>query len=253
MHMLPRTLIVSVAVATLLPACATSSRPSSPFLRGKPQVASDTPGALAPLPPLDGYIAQLREAQAAARPATRANLASVEMTDPRLKERLGDLAGAPTPANHVRVAEAYRAAGVLDVADDHLVEALRLNPEDASASDLRARIWRDWGFPGLALPHAYRAAYFAPRSAAARNTLGLVLTAGGQLAAARDAFEHAIRLDPRAAYAWNNLCYVSMVERDLVRAEVDCRQAVALDRTSHVAQANLAWIEARLRATPQGE
>jgi tetratricopeptide (TPR) repeat protein len=106
---------------------------------------------------------------------------------------------------HVRVAQAYRDAGVLDQALEHFDAALKQNLRLAAAYDGRARIWRDWGLPALGMGDASRAVFHAPRSASARNTLGTLLDATGDCDGARAAYGRALTLDPTAAYARTNL------------------------------------------------
>jgi Flp pilus assembly protein TadD len=65
---------------------------------------------------------------------------------------------------------------------------------------------------GFGLGDADRAIHYAPRSAAAHNTLGTLLAALGSWPNARLEFERALDLDPGASYAAANLCYVDGVE-----------------------------------------
>ena len=101
----------------------------------------------------------------------------------------------PTAANHRAVAARYVRLGILDQAHEHFSAAVALDPADAASWDGLARIWRDWGFPHLGLPDAYRAVYHAPDSPIVHNTLGTVLQALGRRAAARAKFEQALALD----------------------------------------------------------
>ena len=94
----------------------------------------------------------------------------------------------------------------MDTAFDHLSAATRLDPRDAAAYDARARIWRDWGFPELGMGDSARAVFYAPRSAAARNTRGTLLAAAGWKAEALREFEAALALDPEASFARENVC-----------------------------------------------
>jgi tetratricopeptide (TPR) repeat protein len=139
-------------------------------------------------------------------PSVRSLGVTIEASDPGLSKALTVLRLMPSAVTHRAVAREYRRLKVDDTAFDHLKAALRIDPADASAYDELARIWRDWGFPHLGLPDAARAVYFAPHSAAARNTLGTVLAATGQPQAARREFETALALDPAAAFALENLC-----------------------------------------------
>ena len=147
---------------------------------------------------------------------------------------------APTLENERALAEEYIKAGVLDAAFDHFQAALSLDPHDVGSFDGLARIWRDWGFANLALPHAYRAAYWAPESAAAQNTLGTVLLRLGLFDAAREHFEQARALDPEAAYSANNLCYLELQRANAEAAIPLCREAAALDPASRTVRNNFA-------------
>jgi tetratricopeptide (TPR) repeat protein len=130
---------------------------------------------------------------------------TIEARDAKLAAALLTLRLRPSAAQHRAAADEYRRVGILDTAFDHLTAAIRLNPKDAAAYDARARIWRDWGVPRLGMGDAARAVYYAPRSAAAHNTLGTLLVASGQRGEARRQFLKALTLDPTAAFARENL------------------------------------------------
>jgi tetratricopeptide (TPR) repeat protein len=195
---------------------------------------------------LSHFVARVRRLAATARPA-KALLPSLEATNPALRDSLAMLALAPTAANHWRVADAYRRAGVLDQAYDHLRAAVRLDPRFAPAWDGLARIWRDWGAPGYALPDASRAVYFAPDEPAYRNTLGTVLQALGRWDEARDAYEAARARAPRAAWVHNNLCALELAAGHPERARRACEAAVTADATLRAARVNLARVDAALQ------
>jgi tetratricopeptide (TPR) repeat protein len=138
---------------------------------------------------------------------------------PLLEERESDLAAAlqqfrskPTSEASRRVAQEYRRLGVMDTAHAYYSRAIELDRTDAASYDGRARIWRDWGMAQLGLGDSYRAVHYAPRSAAAHNTLGTLLAALGSWTSARAEFARALGLDPSALYAAANLCYVDNVE-----------------------------------------
>jgi Flp pilus assembly protein TadD len=101
-----------------------------------------------------------------------------------------------------------------------------------------ARTWRDAGFPHLGVGDAYRAIYYAPKSAAARNTLGTLFQAMGRRAEARAQYEFATKLDPLAGYAHNNLCYGWILDGDAPSAVQACRRALSLDPQSPTAHNN---------------
>jgi tetratricopeptide (TPR) repeat protein len=190
--------------------------------------------------PLETFIAKVREASLAARPARTNQAPSVERTDPELSAASAALAAAPTAENHRRIAEVYAHLGVRDAAFDQFTTAIRLDPRDAGSYDGLARIWRDWGFPDVGLTAAHRAIYYAPNSPTPINTLGTLLVDLGQPRAARSAFERALALDPGAMYALNNLCYAQvLVGGDQLRAIERCRSAVAAAPQSATARNNL--------------
>jgi tetratricopeptide (TPR) repeat protein len=177
---------------------------------------------------LEVYIGKVRRLSVAAAPK-RQTLETIETRNFELRDALHALEAGATPARHRRVAEAYRSAGVLDQAYDHFVAARNLDSRDAAAYEGLARIWREWGSPHLGVGDASRAVYYAPRSAAARNTLGTLLHMTGQPAQARRAFERALALDPGAAYAWTNLCYQSFLAGAFEAAAGECRRALDID------------------------
>lgn len=158
-----------------------------------------------------------RAIQVAARRST--NLGTLEATSPALQRALLALSLQPSAAHYLQVASAYTSAGVGDRAFDYLDAGLRHHPAAAALHDAQARLWRDWGFAERGLAAAHRAVFFAPRSPETRNTLGTVLWALGERAAARRAFAAAAALDPGAWYAWHNLCAASPgVGTDAVRS-----------------------------------
>jgi Flp pilus assembly protein TadD len=119
-----------------------------------------------------------------------------------------------------------------------------MNAQDAAAHDGLARIWRDWGFPHLALGDAHRAVFYAPSSAAAHNTMGTIFQALGQHTLARKAYERATTLEPRAVYALSNLCYLSFLHGEFDRAVTTCRSALTIDPEFMAARNNLALAHA---------
>jgi Flp pilus assembly protein TadD len=188
---------------------------------------------------LESFIEKVRATSERARPsADRAQ--SIEIADPRLALELRALVLEPTAANHRAVAAAYARYGVLDLAHEHFSAAVALEPTDGASWDGLARIWRDWGFPHLALPDAYRAVYFVPGSPSTHNTLGTVLQALGRHGDARAQFEQALALDVNAAYALSNLCYGWRMEGDPARATEACRSALRLRPDLESARNNLA-------------
>lgn len=194
-------------VAVLLAGCA--SLRSQQVTRPSIRPAAETPPVPAAHPP-------------------RSEPNTLERRYPDLRQAIDRAVASPTAGNRRRAGHAYLAAGILDQAYDQYAAAARLDPGDASAWDGMARIWRDWGFPGLALPDAIRAVFHAPASSPAHNTLGTVLFALGRREEARVEFERALSLDPSAAYAANNVCYSHVTAGTGDAAVEACRLAVSL-------------------------
>jgi len=204
--------------------------------RPSPDAAAAATGA--PADSLSAYMAKFREIAANARPEGRGVLRTIEATDAGLAAALLAATALPTPETLRGVAQEYRRVRIYDKAQEQLARALRLDPKDAATHDALARVWRDAGFPHLGFGDAYRAIYYAPKSAAARNTLGTLFQAMGRRSEARIQYETAARLDPLAAYAHNNLCYGWILEGDADRAVQACRRALSLDPSSPVAHNN---------------
>jgi tetratricopeptide (TPR) repeat protein len=189
---------------------------------------------------LESYIARVRQLSASARPPRSNSVGTLENRDPGLRTARALLTMAPTAEHHRLVGEAYARLGVGDAAYDQFAAALRLDPRDAASYDGLARVWRDWGYPSLGLPDAYRAIFYAPASPVPRNTLGTLLLNMGRAADARAAFERALALDADAAYVLNNLCYVALMQGDNARAFDRCRAALRLQPDLKSARNNLA-------------
>jgi tetratricopeptide (TPR) repeat protein len=239
-----------VLATTIAAAGCAASRQSA--VRGEPRaIAASASADQSAAESLEQYVARVRVlSQRAGVARARSTVTSVEAADPALRDALDRLTFSATPERHRAVAAAYLRAGIADLSFDHLTQALRLDRTDAAAYDALARIWRDWGFPHLGLTDAHRAVYFAPNSAAARNTLGTLLQALGQTGEARRAYEAAVKLDAQAAYALNNLCTLDLGEGRLADAAITCRRALAADPSLLAARRNLTLV---LSLQPAGE
>jgi tetratricopeptide (TPR) repeat protein len=199
-------------VVTLTGGCAAHrsvAMSSSLIHRGKSDSAAtfDAPGAEA--------AAERKKATTRAKPhaiplppaqAKSSIGLTAESSDPALGRVLRALGTHPTASAERDVAAEYRRLRIYDRAYTHLEKARALEPRNAGVFDDLARTWRDAGAPALALPDAWRAVFFAPKSAEAHNTLGTVLFALGDVAQARQQFEAAVALAPEAEYARRNLC-----------------------------------------------
>jgi len=228
------------AVAAAAWGKASDADPLSAF-RTTTKQGAKAPVAAAPQMSLATYIAKVRELAAQARPP-RTAMQTIESTDTRLREALAVEIAVPT-AEHMRdVAAEYKRLGVFDQAHQFLTRAAALSPDDAATYDAIARLWRDAGFPNLALTDAHRAVYFAPESPEARNTLGTVLQALGQRRLAQDEYERALAINPSAAYALNNLCYASLLDGEAAKAMAMCRRALESDPSLAAAHNNLALV-----------
>jgi len=171
---------------------------------------------------------------------------SLEGSDPRLAAALLVGATFPSAASELRVAREYIRLHVLDSAFERLERAVAKDPRMAEAHEEIARIWRDWGLPGMGLGAAYRAVKYDPKSASARNTLGTLLERLGQLDGARSSFAEALALDPNAAWALNNLCSLDYRAAHLREAQHDCARALEIDPLLTAAHNNLALTYAAL-------
>jgi tetratricopeptide (TPR) repeat protein len=176
--------------------------------------------------------------------AKTSDLPTVEATDAVLARTLARLGARRAPPELRQVAAEYRRLGVYDRAHDYLVEALALDPSDGATRVALAQVWRDWGVPSMALSEAYRAVHAAPASAAAHNTLGILLFSLGDVAAAEARFERVLELQPGAAWAHGNLCYVAFSRGDERRALRECREAIRMDPALTAARNNLALVHA---------
>ncbi|MCX6544255.1 MAG: hypothetical protein NTV05_07540 [Acidobacteria bacterium] len=187
------------------------------------------------------------------RPVTaRTTLETAEKWDPELKLALVQLEASQTVQRYLDVADAYCRLGIADKAVDHLNRALQVDRGSAAAYDRLARVWRDAGLPQFGLADGHRAAYYAPASPEAQNTLGTILQALGLFRAARDRYRMALTLDPGAAYALNNLCSLDLLDGNPARAVTVCGQALAITPGLVVARQNLAWAEAMLALAKAG-
>ena len=227
-----RILILSVALV------ATAGCAERRFVNVTPDRPDRKAAAGAPADSLSTYMAKFREKAANARPEGQPPVRTVEASDPALAAALLVATAAPSPESYRAVAQEYRRLRVYDKAQDYLSHALKFDSKDALTHDALARTWRDSGFPHLGVGDAYRAIYFAPKSAAPRNTLGTLFQAMGRRAEARTQYETAARLDPTAGYAHNNLCYGWILEGDASRALQACRRALSLDPESPMANNN---------------
>ena len=169
-----------------------------------------------------------------------------ENARPALAAALARLASSSTADNHRAVGDAYREAGILDMAFDQYALATRLDPSNGAAWEGIARTWRDWGFPGLGLGDAHRARFHAPDSPSARNTLGTILDGLGHHALARAHYQGVLAIDPTADYALNNLCYSWLLDGQAALAFEACRLAVAVSPGLAAARSNLSIAEATL-------
>lgn len=208
---------------------------------GKPAMHLDPPPAAgAPQDSLAEYIDKVRELSLAIRPASGGTATSIEASNAELAAALQREAARPSAETHREVGEIYRKLGVLDMAYSHFALAIKADNRDAAAYDGMARVWRDWGFPGLGLGDAHRAIYFEPGSPSGYNTLGTILQALGQPAEAISAYRRALALAPDAPYALNNVCSALLAMRRPDQALAVCQRAVQLDPSLVAAQRNLA-------------
>ena len=247
-HLITRVLIIAVGVSVHAGCAGLAGKSSNRFMVNraagpvevKPEKAGPARPDAPPEPTLEEAIGKMRRLMTEARPEKKTAVStSLEASDPDLAATLAVAAAVPSAAAYVEVARAYHRKQVLDRAYDYYTRSLKLKPRQADAYEGLARVWRDWGMPGLALGDAYRAIYYEPTSASARNTLGTILQAAGQRKQARTAFMLVLAYEPKAAYAFNNLCYLSFLDGDANRAIAECNVALRLDPTLTAARNNL--------------
>jgi tetratricopeptide (TPR) repeat protein len=218
-----------VALAALLGAACASGRPSNRFIRygDAPAPIELMEAPVAAIPALsDAVVAAAVGKAKRERGEPPAALPTAETTNDDLRAALRILRERPSAVAHLRAAQAYARLGVRDFSMDHYDQAIELDPASAAAYDGRARIWRDWKVPGYAIGDAQRAVYYAPRSAAAQNTLGTVLLLIGSCRLAEAAFKRALVLEPTAGYAVENL---EIVRARMERMPAACRGSDAGD------------------------
>lgn len=235
-----------VLLVVLAAGCA-AHRPADLSLSSTARAASvETPSRRLTTVPgsVSSFNANVGTAAAAAKPPDRQEIPTIEKVNSDLASALAVLTASPTAVSERRVAEAYRGVGVLDKANDHFAEAIRLDPKDGWAYDGLARVWRDSGFPQLGLGDAYRAVYRLRSAPESLNTLGTILFALGHISEARTRFEEALRERPDAAYALNNLCYAELIGGDISAATATCRRALEHAPGLATARHNLALAHA---------
>ena len=195
-------------------------------------------GKTFPAESLEAFMAKVKTLASEARPG-RTSARTIEGNDRRLAAALFVSTATPSPAAFRQVAREYKRLGIFDDAYEYLNKALRLDRHDAATHDDLARLWRDSGFPHLALGDAHRALFVAPNSPIVRNTVGTILQVLGQRAEARAQYEIALQLDPSAEYALNNLCYGWILDGDAPKAAHACQHALRLNPDLAIASNNL--------------
>jgi tetratricopeptide (TPR) repeat protein len=146
------------------------------------------------------------------------------------------------PANsifHGNLAEAYRALGQLDQAEQHCRTALRLTPENANVQNnlglvLLARNQRE-----AAVVHFREALRLSPNFALACNNLANTLRLLGNNDEALAHFRRAVELAPTSCEAHSNLGQLLLERKRLDEALAHCREAVRLRPDFAPAQSNL--------------
>jgi len=212
--------------------------------RRVPEVAPEgaapatSPGVRPPGESLETFMKKVQAISSEAR-MSRVALKTIEASDPRLAAALAASIVDPRPQTFRAVSAEYQRLRIGDRAFEFLSKALAMDRSDWQTYDALARMWRDQGFPNLALSDAYRAVYYAPSSAAARNTLGTVFQAMGRRADAARQYEMVLTLDPNAAYAFSNLCYTRMLAGNARTAIEACEEALVLEPDLTTAQNNL--------------
>jgi tetratricopeptide (TPR) repeat protein len=216
-------------------------RPTEAELEATKDATFDVPGVVVDAPASAKPAGPVKPLELVAKTTTTGTL---ETADQDLAAAIALIGKTPTTDAVVRAADEYARLKVYDRAEQLLTQALGERPRDARLHDRLARLWRDWGFPDIAWPHASRAEYYDPRSAVVQNTMATIQMALGRLEAAASKLERAVALDPTAAYAFSNLCYVRLKQGDVAGALARCKTALDLAPDFAAARANLALVQA---------
>ena len=125
------------------------------------------------------------------------------------------------------------------------IQAIAEGVEHPSLLNLAASARYQEGRLGEAVDLLKRARALAPRDPHVLNSLGICLRAQGRLAAAREAYDAALRADPRMAAAHFNRGSVLDDLNDMKGARAAYETASGLDRTYVDPVASLAWLAAQ--------
>jgi predicted O-linked N-acetylglucosamine transferase (SPINDLY family) len=143
-------------------------------------------------------------------------------------------------------------AGRADEALAILAEALRLDPNHASALTFGALLDLRGGRPNTALAYAERAIAVEPRRARAHQLRGLALLALGHGSDALPALRRAVALDERLFDARLDLGNALLEQGDIAGAQAQIEAALAADPGSAIAQNSLGNLRARQRQFDAG-
>lgn len=141
---------------------------------------------------------------------------------------------------HGNLGEAYRSAGKLGEAEQHLRRALQLDPNLPDVYSNLGNVLRATDRPDEAIAAFRQALRLKASFPEAHNNLGTVLQMQGDLAGAVSQYEHALRLNPRYAQAHNNLGTARTELGQAVEAIASFRQALAIMPHYDEAVVNLA-------------
>jgi predicted O-linked N-acetylglucosamine transferase (SPINDLY family) len=155
---------------------------------------------------------------------------------------------APGPVDRlVSRAASEHLAGRVDEATAILAEALRLDPNHASALTFGALLALRRGQADLALDYAERAIAADPRRARARHLRGLALRSVGRSAEGLLDLRQAVALDDRLVDARLDLGNALLDEGDIGGAEAEIEAALAAAPSSAIAYNSLGNLRARQR------
>jgi tetratricopeptide (TPR) repeat protein len=144
-------------------------------------------------------------------------------------------------AVHYNLAKSLSDLGRPDEAVTHYREAVRLNPENASAWNNLAGLLNRGGKYDEALACLEKLLVLQPASPLVQNNSGVVLARLGQHERAAGHFRRAVELDPRYLDAWSNWGHTLMRLGKTAEAELAYRRAYDLRPGSVPGSCNLAW------------
>ncbi len=134
---------------------------------------------------------------------------------------------------HTDAAAFFFQHGRQDLAEAHLKQAARVNPDEVKSHETLAAFYLKTGALGSAKEEYENLTRLRPKQAVYRVRLGLVLVRLKDEAGAAEELKQALELDPNQLDALDNLARLCLgARRDLPEAVILCRRSVTLQPTA---------------------